>query len=380
MTAFVRTILVTAVVLPVLGCQVDPEYDFSKLDTTITLFQGLELPVPDAQILLKDVFSLEEDYSFIRCDGDGNYFIHLDMDSIDMSFPIPNSGSDKIPVPFMPVEYRFDGVSDVFAGKDNSVIMDLSEMVVTLAVNSDVPATATADVTIDAIRSGQVSNRCSVDGLEIQEGSNLHYFVEKESSTFPNFYRVVPNLGAMFSPIPDALRLSALDVYMDAGQRSMLNPGALYNVSCQLSAESPICFAAGTHFSMSTPLNAELSLDEIGLKTAILNLVIENTIPLDFTFRLQAYDAAGNRLDSIQVTPDFEKIPALSIIGGSITLTTPGDLRFSSLSFELTASAPANSAQVGTCLNRNQFLRFSGMNLFLPDGVQIRLDAISANL
>lgn len=379
MKALLRLFLPAALLFPVIGCQVDPAYDFSKLDTTVTLFKGLDFPVPDAQILLKDVFSLEKDYDFIRCDGAGNYLIHLDMDPVHLQFPLPDTGSDQIPVPFEPIDYTFDAVPDLLSGKDQTVVVDLSDMLVTLTVDSDIPAVASVDATIDAIRSDKVSARCSVEGLDINYGNNQHFFVGKESPAFPDYYRVLPDLGKMFSPIPDAIRLSSLGVFMDAEQRSYVSHDQPYNISCQFSAESPIRFAQGTHFSMSAPLNAELNLDEIGLKTAVLFLTIDNTTPLDFSFRLYAYDAAGKRLDSIQVTPDFEKIPALSTIGGSITLTTPGDLRFASLSLEMTASAPGNIDPTRNYLNRNQGLKLFGMSLYLPDGIQIRLDSDSTN-
>ena len=187
MKALLRLFLPAALLIPVLGCQVDPAYDFSKLDTTVTLFKGLDFPVPDAQILLKDVFSLEKDYDFIRCDGAGNYLIHLDMDPVHLQFPLPDTGSDQIPVPFEPIEYTFDAVPDLLSGKDQTVVVDLSDMLVTLAVDSDIPAVASVDATIDAIRSGKVSARCSVEGLDINYGNYQHFFVGKESPDFPDY-------------------------------------------------------------------------------------------------------------------------------------------------------------------------------------------------
>ena len=379
MRALLRFLLLATMLFPVAGCQVDPAYDFSKLDTTMTLFKGMEFPVPEAQIYLKDVFSLENDYGFIRCDDAGNYLIHLDMDPFSLQFSLPEADGDQIPVPFEPVEYAFDAVPDLLSGKGQSVAMDLSDMVVSLTVDSDMTATASVNATIEAIRSGKVSARCSVEGLDINYGQNQHCFVGKESPDFPYYYRVLPELGKMFSPIPDAIRMSSLGVFMDAEQRRYVSHDQQYNISCQFSAESPIRFTQGTHFSMSAPLNAELDLDEIGLKTAVLFLAIDNTTPLDFSFRLLAYDAAGKQMDSIQVTPDFETIPALSTTGGSIALTTSGDLRFASLSLELTASAPGNLDPARSCLNRNQGLRLYGMTLYLPDGIQIKLDTGSTN-
>ena len=176
----------------------------------------------------------------------------------------------------------------------------------------------------------------------------------------------------MFSPIPDTLKISSLDVYADASQRALVAHDQVYNLSCQVSAQSPIRFAEGTHFHMSTPLRAELDLDQIGLKKAVLSLKIDNTMPLDLSFSLEAFDAAGNRLETIQVAPDFEKIAALARTEGTITLSTDGDLRFSSLLLGFTASAPSYGLS-GTCLNRYQGLKLTDMSLSLPDGVQVKL-------
>ena len=60
-------------------------------------------------------------------------------------------------------------------------------------------------------------------------------------------------------------------------------------------------------------------------------------------------------------------------------LTTTGDLRFASLSLEMTASAPGNLDPTRNYLNRNQGLRLTGMSLYLPDGIQIKLDSDSTN-
>lgn len=379
MKALSRRLFAAVLLLPVIGCQVDPAYDFSKLDTTVTLLKGMEFPVPDAQIYLKDVFSLENDYDFIRCDGAGNYLIHLDMDPIRLQFPFPEADGDQIPVPFESVEYAFGAVPDLLSGKGQAVAVDLSDMVVSLSVDSDIPAVASVNADIEAIRAGKVSTRCSVEGMDLNYGHNQHFFVGKESPDFPDYYRVLPELGKMFSPIPDAIKISALEVYMDAEQRNYVSRDRQYNISCQFSAESPIRFAEGAHFSMTAPLDAALDLEEIGLKTALLYLNVENTTPLDFSCSLSVYDAAGNRLDTIQVTPDFETIPALSYTGGAITLTTSGDLRFASLSLDLTASAPGNLDPARSYLNRNQGLKLTGMSLYLPDGIQVKLDSDAAN-
>ena len=381
MKTLVRYFILVFLALPVIGCKVDTEYDFANLDTTVTVLKGAEFPVPNARILLKDVFPLENN-DFIACDASGNYLINVALDPIDMQFYIPESGEDKVSVDFMSVQYTFDEVPDFLSGKDQRVVLDLSDMQVGLRVDSDIPAELSIGTVIESIRSGAVSQRCSIKDLNVAYGSNQYVFVEEKSFSDPDNYRALPGLGKLLSPIPDAVRIGNVEVYVDAEQRARVAHDQLYHLSCLVSAESPIMFAEGTRFLLSAPLNASLNLDEIGLKKAVLSLQIENSMPLDFSFTLHAFDASGNRLDSIQVAPDFESIPALGRTNGSITLTTPGDLRFSSLELELTASVPASLASseyYGTCLNRNQGLNLTGMSLYLPDGIQIKLNPSSGN-
>ena len=369
--------LFLALVLMVAGCQVDQEYDFSRLDTTVTVLKGAEFPVPDTQFLIKDLFSLD-DSSFISCDGNGNYLIRASLDPVGLKVCFPETDGDEIPFDYDPVQFEFGEVSGFLSGKDQTVALDLSDMEVTLSIDSDVPAEFAIDMTIESIRSGAVSKRCAIDKLEVAHGSSRYVFLEEAAPDDPAYYRAVPGLGKLFYPVPDALRIGTLEIFADAEQRALVAPDQWFDLSFRVSAESPIRFAEGTRFLLSSSLGARLDLDQIGLKTAILSIEMENTIPLDFSFSLQALGPDGKSLDSIQMQPDFERIPALAKTNGSITLSSDGDLRFSDLVLELTASVPSTldpSAYYGTCLNKHQGLKLSGMKLLLPDGIQVDLNS-----
>jgi len=114
-----------------------------------------------------------------------------------------------------------------------------------------------------------------------------------------------------------------------------------------------------------------LDLEQIGLKKAELIFHYDNSIPMDFTASLYALDAAGNRLDNIQVDV-WDTLRGQSNGDNGITLTTQGDLRFASLVLELTAAS--NESVSETAFNKNQGIRFYDMKLYLPDGIQVRLD------
>ena len=124
---------------------------------------------------------------------------------------------------------------------------------------------------------------------------------------------------------------------------------------------------------MSAPLDAELNLEQIGLKKAALHLDVENTIPLDFTVDLYACDGNGQRIETIQFFDSGTvSVPGRSTDSLCLTLTSQGDLRFSSLVLTLTASS--NPALAGIHFNQSQAIRFSNLYLELPDGIQVKLD------
>ena len=363
-------------ILMAAGCQVDTGYDFSRLDTTVTVLKGAEFPVPDTQFLLKDLFSLD-DSGYISCDGNGNYLIRASLDPVDLKVCFPETDNDRIPFDFDPVQFEFGEVSDFLSGNDQTIALDLSDMEATLSIDSEVPAEFSFDMTIESVRSGVVSKRCTIDKLGVVHGSSRYVFLEETAPDDPAYYRAVPGLGKLFYPVPDALRIGSIAIYADAEQRAKVAPDQWFNLSFQVSAESPIRFSDGTRFRLSTSLGARLDLEEIGLKKAILSMEMENSIPLDFSFSLQALGLDGKPLDTIQMKPDFERIPALAKTNGSITLSTDGDLRFSDLVLELTASVPSTldpSAYYGTCMNKNQGLKMTGMKLSLPDGIQVDLN------
>jgi hypothetical protein len=187
---------------------------------------------------------------------------------------------------------------------------------------------------------------------------------------------VVPGLEKLLNPIPDALRITELEISSEASERAKVDHSQRYEISCEIYLESPILFSEGTYFHRSMTINASLNLEQIGLKKALLPVDIENSLPLDFAFSIEAQDEHGNPVDGIAISTDFDRIPGIATTSGTITLTAEDDIRFSRLNMELTASALAeNPHDQRTYLNRQQGLYLSNMSLYLPDGIQIHLDS-----
>lgn len=358
-----------ALSLSLCSCIADPSYDLSQLDTEMTVLKGAEFRVPDTPVTtLNDIFDLEG-IEYIACNENGDYEIRFGLDPVDMTLYVPVSDvTGEIPVDMDPVEYAFGSIPDFLSGEGQKVSPDLSRMQVHLRADSEIPADLAFGATIETLKDQTVLHRYELQDLPVRTGTNDLYL--EESPTDPSW--AVPDLGKFLSPIPDKVRISGLNArWIDGTQHADLDPEHGYNLSLQTSFRTPILFSSDSRFTVSIPLDATLDLEQVGLKKAELIFHYDNSIPMDFTASLYALDAAGNRLDNIQVDV-WDTLRGQSNGDNGITLTTQGDLRFASLVLELTAASNESVSQ--TAFNRNQGIRFHDMKLFLPDGIQIRID------
>lgn len=352
------------------GCAVDNSYNLENLDTEMSFFKGADFPVPDLKpFLIGDYLDLNG-YDYIITDERGDYYIRFETAPVSSTVTVPALGTDeRIPIDFEPVAFEFGRIPDFLSGKDQQIAPDLSEMEIDLDLESGIPAEFTASCTLETLVSGKVNHSYHIDNMPIKYGKN-RYFI-KEKAAGPDDI-AIPGLGSILSPVPDALIFSELAVSATTDQQALVVPGRDYDLLFNALVQTPICFSADNRFTLTFPLEASLDLDKVGLKKAELWLDYENTVPLNFSLVAYALDAAGKRIDSVKASTESE-IAGLSSGTACVTLTTAGDLRFSSIVIELTVSS--GSSLSGVHINKNQGLRFHSMHLFLPDGIQVRLDA-----
>ena len=363
---------VTLLVSFAVACQVDPNYDLSNLDKEVTLLKGASFPVPSPRaVTLADIIDLEG-YPYITLDSNGDYIISFALDPVRMSVEIPeNIPEGQIPTGFVPGTYSFGGVPDFLSSDGQHVEPDLSEMVLNLSIQSAIPAQFTVSSTLETYLKGALQRSYLIENLQVPYGKTDYRLSEYSDGTTGSMQ--IPELGKILSPVPDEFRISAMDVYATAEQLALVSPGTVYDLTCSTSVYAPISFSADTRFKVRIPLDAELKLDQIGLKKAVLHMDLENTIPLDFSIDLYALDDAGNRIETIKFSnPGSEAIPGRGKSSPLLTLTTQGDLRFSGLVLELAASS--NPELAGVHFNRSQAIRLSNLYLELPDGIQVKLD------
>ena len=358
----------TALALSVTGCIVDPRYDLEKLNTEMTMLKGMEFPVPDVSFQLGDLLQLDG-YDYISCDANGDYLVRFDLDPLAVQVTMPSFDDGyHVPVYFQPLPYSFGSVPDFISGEGQQFEADLSDMTIAMEVNSEIPASFTASGTVETLSKGVVKNSCQLNNVRLYQGNHTYIFRDQATSADEIS---VPGLATMLVPFPDAVQLSSVDLYADPNQDLQALTGKTYGLNFKTQVETPICFRENSRVTFTIPLEAELNLDEIGLKRAILNMTCENRIPLNFNLVAYALDAEGKRVEGVKVE-SFDTIYGNSVTGAAMELTTNGDLRFAKVVLELTVSSDSRLA--GMHINRNQDIRFTDMSLYLPDGIQVRID------
>ena len=368
----------TLLVLCTSGCKVDLNYDLSNLDTEITVLKGTTYPFPSPKpITLADIIGLE-DNPYVTVDANGDYILSFTPDPAEITVMIPDyvSVGGKIPTGFTTESFSFTDIPDFLSSETLHVEPDLSDLVVDLSIDSDIPAVFSLSSHFETFRKGALQRSYLIDNLQVPYGNTR--YVLRESTDGSAGSVQVPELGKLLSPVPDEFRISEMDVYALPEELAKVTPGDVYDLTFTVSMRTPVSFSENSRFTAKTALDTELNLKEVGLKKAALHMDLENTIPLDFSVNLYALDGDGKRIDTIQFSNvGSEIIPGQATCSPCLYLTTKGDLRFAGLVLELTASSSKDLA--GIHFNRSQAIRFSNMYLELPDGIQVRMDKSGDN-
>ena len=370
---YIAGLLTAATLIVAAGCKVDNRYDLEKLDTESTIGKGATISVGSVSpVYLRDFLKLDGEY--IITDENGDYRVRFDTDSFPFSVIAPPAAGQDLSYEFEPLQYDMADLSEMFSDAGQGLVAELPELEVGLHVDSGVPAVFSFDAVLETAKGGKALRQYSLDKLSVSYGK-LDYILNLTGKGARNdvIYKQIRDIDKILSPIPDALKINDLTVFMDQEQLALLEPGKEYDVTGYASVDTPLSFTAESRLDLSLPLDAKLG-KRIGIKKAVLKMDVTNSIPLAFSAEVRALDGNGDVIQGISAKTDVPiaagTIDAPATTAVTVTLTTGGDLRFDGLVLHLSA---ASNAQVsGTHLNQAQGLAFKNLVLSLPDGIQLK--------
>ena len=370
---YIAGLLTAATLIVAAGCKVDHQFDLEKLDTESTLGKGATIKVGSVSpVYLRDFLKLDGEY--IITDENGDYRVRFDTDSFPFSVIAPPAAGQDLSYEFEPLQYDMADLSEMFSDAGQGLVAELPELEVGLHVDSGVPAVFSFDAVLETAKGGKALRQYSLDKLAVSYGKS-DYILNLTGKGARNdvIYKQIRDIDKILSPIPDALKINDLTVFMDQEQLALLEPGKEYDVTGYASVDTPLSFTAESRLDLSLPLDAKLN-EGIGIRKAVLKMDVTNSIPLAFSAEVRALDGNGDVIQDVSAKTDVPiaagTIAAPATTAVTVTLTTGGDLRFDGLVLHLSA---ASNAQVsGTHLNQAQGLAFKNLVLSLPDGIQLK--------
>ena len=360
------------------GCKVDDRFDISHLNSEVTVKVP---PVPLNNLgryPLKSILSLQ-DSEYISVDPNGDYQVSFDIEPFRFSLSVPDmaEGGD-ISYSFDPVRYSIGDLPAILTGKGQEIVAGLSEIEISVQVESGLPAEFSMGTVLETLKGGSVQHRYELGPFTVPSGKSEFVLSERGSGSRQDVtYQQVPDLQNCLSPIPDELIISDLTISASEEERKKVEVGKDYDFTCGVSVSTPLAFTADSKVQLSIPIDAEVNLEQVGLKKAILKVDVYNSIPLDFTVSAYAMDLQGNRSPSIKATVDVPikggSVDSPAVTPATVTLTTEGDLRMSGIILDLSASS--NASVAGIHFNENQGLELRNAVLSFPEGIQVQMFA-----
>lgn len=285
--------------------------------------------------------------------------------------------------------------------KDKDVVLDIEHPVIMLEVGNTTGVPVLADLTLTPLADGNPIENGIIElrQIEVQVADEMgeytwsNFFISNsEAGMEPGFEFVdVPNLPNLIRQIPDVIQIK-MTAEADQGEdpevvhRFDLSHGD-YEMNVRYNVHVPLTFGPDLQVVYRDTIddfNSDIKDYVKYVTEVVMEMEVENTIPLGMVCRAVALDVDGRALSGIEVSTP-QPIEAAGWDGNNTTLvrgaftielkeTVAGTMeQLDGLALEITADA--NEGVEGASLKNNQYLRLSG-KMRIPGGITVDIDDI----
>lgn len=289
--------------------------------------------------------------------------------------------------------------------KDKDVVLDIEHPVIMLEVGNTTGVPVLADLTLtpladgNPIENGIIELRREERDIVVKAADEMgeytwsNFFISNsEAGMEPGFIPVdVPNLPNLIRQIPDVIQIK-MTAEADQGEdpevvhRFDLSHGD-YEMNVRYNVHVPLTFGPDLQVVYRDTIddfNSDIKDYVKYVTEVVMEMEVENTIPLGMVCRAVALDVDGRALSGIEVSTP-QPIEAAGWDGNNTTLvrgaftielkeTVAGTMeQLDGLALEITADA--NEGVEGASLKNNQYLRLSG-KMRIPGGITVDIDDI----
>lgn len=285
--------------------------------------------------------------------------------------------------------------------KDKDVVLDIEHPVIMLEVGNTTGVPVLADLTLtpladgNPIENGIIELRREERDIVVKAADEMgeytwsNFFISNsEAGMEPGFIPVdVPNLPNLIRQIPDVIQINmTAEADPEAEHRFDLSHGD-YEMNVRYNVHVPLTFGPDLQVVYRDTIddfNSDIKDYVKYVTEVVMEMEVENTIPLGMVCRAVALDVDGRALSGIEVSTP-QPIEAAGWDGNNTTLvrgaftielkeTVAGTMeQLDGLALEITADA--NEGVEGASLKNNQYLRLSG-KMRIPGGITVDIDDI----
>lgn len=285
--------------------------------------------------------------------------------------------------------------------KDKDVVLDIEHPVIMLEVGNTTGVPVLADLTLtpladgSPIENGIIELRREERDIVVKAADEMgeytwsNFFISNSKAGIePGFAFVeVPNLPNLIRQIPDVIQINmTAEADPEAEHRFDLSHGD-YEMNVRYNVHVPLTFGPDLQVIYRDTIddfNSDIKDYVKYVTEVVMEMEVENTIPLGMVCRAVALDVDGRALSGIEVSTP-QPIEAAGWDGNNTTLvmsaftielkeTVAGTMeQLDGLALEITADA--NEGVEGASLKNNQYLRLSG-KMRIPGGITVDIDDI----
>lgn len=272
--------------------------------------------------------------------------------------------------------------------KDSDIVLDIDDVRLDIEFLNTSPFGGNIAVNVETSANEQALSTFNIGPVAFEAGTaevpaEMKWSFSEGKLPAPEGYvpYVIDGLTDIISKFPDQIEFKDFELVLEDNYVKVV-PGETYNLSQSYSIYAPLAF--GPDFSVPYTYEIKdlgLEFSGIGLKSALLDVDVENTIPLEFFAEVVAVDENGNVVDGIAlIIQDDAVLKAGSLDSPSSTHLTfelineKEEISLYGLNIEFKATSDALHA--GTPLNENHGIHFTNIVLTLPDGITTDLDEI----
>ena len=273
--------------------------------------------------------------------------------------------------------------------KNKDLVLDVNDLRLDVDFSNLSPFAGEISASVVTSLSGEPLADVTVGPVRFEAGNDqipaqMHWSFSEGRLNAPEGYTLykVDGLTDLVKKMPDMVEFKDFELDLD-DEYVTVRPGETYELAQSYAFYAPLAFGPDFHVPYTYEIpDLDIVFDGIGLSSAVLDIDVENSIPMNFSASAHFIGENGEILEDVVFTiKDGAVLKAGSLDSPSMTHMTfmlenqRKELKLHGMVLRFEATAP-DAQYLGVPLNVNQGLHFKNIVLNLPEGITADLDEI----